>query len=183
MTGETFSNSQNRNTFTIVGCGQSAENWKPYGHSIGVNDAFKWGKPLDSLLICNRPEQFNSTRIETILKTNPKNFYTHKNNWAELFPRYIKINIVSWYGVLNPGQVYCSDSSPFIAISLAFTLGAKQIVMYGCDFKNHHIFNDNNSSAKTEIANYIQLFSALKQKGCEVYLGEKGTAFDDLIPI
>ena len=184
MQGGNTEDSQNRNeVFTIVGLGSSAKDWIPRGHSIGVNDAFRWGKPTDSLLVCNRPVQFSHERQRTIIESKPKNFYSWKSDWSVWFPNYIRINLVTWYGVIHPRQIYSADSGPFIAISLAYTLGAKTIILYGVDFKNHKVFNESNPYTKKEVEKYLQLFAALKEKGCEVFLGASGSAFDNLIPI
>lgn len=168
--------------FTIVGCGDSAKNWTPRGHSIGVNDAWKWGQPTDSLLICNRPTQFSPERLDVILSSKPKTFYSHKSNWAYNFPDWKKIPMIPWYGSINPGSVYYSNTSPFIAMSLAYTLGAKDIILWGVDFKNHSLFNDDNPiPTKKEVGIYMELVERLGEKGVSVWLGAKGTAFDDLI--
>lgn len=170
-------------TYTIVGCGESAKNWIPSGHSIGVNDSWKWGKPTDSLLCCNRPTNFNQDRLEVITKSTPKTFYTHKSNWAYAFPDWKKINMVCWYGTLYRPQVYFSNTSPFIALSLAFHLGATEIIMWGCDMKDHKLWNYNNPETAKEVARYMELIKEMELQGCKVYLGTEGTAFDNLIPI
>lgn len=171
------------NTFTIVGCGESAQNWTSFGHSIGVNDAFKFGKAFDSLLICNRPEQFSKDRLEIIKNTPHKNFYTHKANWSNIFPQWQRIHFVSWYGELHDNQIYSSETSSFIAISLAYSLGAKKIILWGVDLLKHHLFNPDNPQSHKEVSKHLQLINAIKEKGCEVYLGAKGTAFDNHLPV
>lgn len=168
---------------TIVGCGNTASSWVPRGTSIGVNDCWKWGKPTDSLLVCNRPSNFNDERLRTITSSKPVTFYSHKSNWAYAFPDWKKIGLVNWYGVLKKGQCYSSNSSPFIAMTLAWNLGAKDIILWGVDFINHKIFNPENPYRDKEVETYMQLVSALKDEGVRVWLGKEGTAFDKLIPI
>ncbi len=169
---------------TIVGCGESARNWIPRGHTLGVNDSWRWGKPTDSLLVCNRPVEFKQDgRLEIITSSNPKTFYSHKSNWAYAFPDWKKISLVQWYGVIRRGQQYSSNSSPFIAISLAWNLGAKDIILWGVDFMNHKTFNPGNPYRDKEVEVYMQLIGALKEEGVRVWLGANNTAFDNLIPI
>jgi hypothetical protein len=170
-------------TVDVVATGQTSQNWKQHDFSIGVNDCWKLGKPIDALVVCNRPEQFSSDRFEIIKSSTPKDFYSHKSNWAEYFPKWKKLNLVTWYGTLNPNQTYCSDTSPFIAMSLAYNLGAKKIILWGCDFKDHHIYNDFNPQTKREVERYLELISALNEKGVEVFLGTNGTAFDDKLKV
>lgn len=168
---------------TIVACGESAKDWIPRGHTIAVNDAWKWGKPTESLLICNRPQEFRGERMQTIINSKPKTFYSHKSNWAYAFPNWKKINLVTWYGVARKGQQYSSGSSPFIAISLAWNLGAEDIILWGCDFMNHATFNPENPYRDKEVSTYMELIRALEAEGVKVWLGAKGTAFDGLIPV
>lgn len=169
---------------TIVACGESARHWIPRGHTLAVNDGWKWGKPTDSLLVCNRPAEFKQGgRLEIITNSKPKTFYSHKSNWAYAFPNWKKISLVQWYGVIRKGQQYSSNSSPFIALSLAWNLGAKDIILWGVDFMNHHNFNPDNPYRDKEVVVYMQLIAALKEEGVSVWLGSKGTAFDELIPV
>lgn len=169
-------------TFTIIATGSSAQNFVPRGHVMGCNDAAKWGKPLDSLVVCNRPQQFSKERYEIIKNTKCENFYSHKSAWVKEFPAWKKINLTPWYGTYHKGQIYSSNSSPIIAITLAAKLGAKDIIMWGCDFKNHHIFNASNPQTKKEVDVYRALIDQLVKNGIFVWLGNTGTAFDVHLP-
>lgn len=170
--------------FTIVACGDSAKDWVQTGTSIGVNDSWRWGKPTDALLVCNKPTDFkHDGRLQVITESKPKTFYSHKGNWAYAFPEWKKISLVHWYGVIRKGQQYSSNSSPFIALSLAWNLGAKDIIMWGVDMVNHKTFNPDNPYRDKEVKVYMELIAALKEEGVSVWLGSKGGAFDNLIPI
>lgn len=167
----------------IVATGKSFQNWEQHDFSIGVNDCWKLGKPTDALLVCNRPEQFASDRFEIIKSSTPKEFYSHKSNWAEYFPKWKKLNLVQWYGTINPNQVYSSNTSSFIALSLAYNLGAKKIIMWGVDLMDHHIYNPFNPQTKREVDTHLELIRALNEKGVEVFLGASGTAFDEHLTV
>jgi hypothetical protein len=169
--------------FTIVACGQTAKDWIPRGHSIGVNDSWRFGKPTDSLLVCNRPSNFTEERLKVITTSKPETFYSHKANWAYAFPAWKKINLCQWYGRLVKGMHYSSNTSPFIALTLAYNLGAKDIIMWGCDFVSHPTFNPDNPYRDKEIDTYMELIAELKEQGVNVWLGKEGTAFDKLIPV
>lgn len=168
-------------TYTIVGCGQSAQNWKDNGYSIGVNDSWKFGKPTNALLVCNTPTRFTHERLNTIINSKPEKFYTRNREWSQ-FHDITMIKYAPWYGVIRPKQIYYSNSSPFIAISLAYTLGAKEIILWGVDFKNHHMFTEGSQETKKEVERYLELFGCLQELGVSVWLGEKGTAFDLHLP-
>ena len=186
MTGENLQNSQNRNNiFSIVATGDRAKDWVPYGYSIGCNDAWRWGKPTDALLLCNRPVQFTKERFQTIINSKPSVFYSHKPDWAQWFPDWKRVRLHAWAGSLHKFQdeltAYKSDSSPIVAITLAYSLGAKEIILWGVDFKTHHIFNDKNPAAKKEVHAYLEVFQCLREQGVIVYRGADGSVFDDYI--
>ena len=179
--------------FSVVGCGETASDWIPRGTSIGVNDCFKWGKPTDALLVCNRPNQFRNGRHEIITNSKATHFYTDDDYYGKLWrvhkksmrkslrsnnPALPEVRFLQWYGSLYKDAVFYANSSPFIAMSLAYVLGAKDIILWGVDFRNHHSFNDNNPGTKIEIRAYMELISALKEQGVNVWLGKEGTAFD-----
>jgi hypothetical protein len=167
----------------IVSCGQSASNWEQHDYSIGVNDCWKFGKPTDALLICNRPEQFIRDRFQTIINSKPKEFYSHKANWSQWFPNWKKVNLVPWYGTLHKGQIYESQTGPFIAMSLAYKLGATDIILWGVDFKNHWLFNDSNPETAKEVKVYLELIECLKQQGVNMWIGAVGSVFENLIQL
>lgn len=170
--------------FTVVGCGNSAQNWVPRGHTIACNDAWKWGKPTDILVCCNRPSNFTQQRIQTIAQSKPKEFYSNKDTWAYAFPEWKKLSpFVTWYGTLYRPHIYYSNTSPFIALSLAFHFGATKIIMYGCDFKDHHIWSEQNPETTKEVTRYMELIGEMDKQGCKVFLGNNGTAFDNLLPL
>jgi hypothetical protein len=170
-------------TFTIIASGSSAKDWQPHGTCIGVNDAFKFGKAFHYLLICNRPDQFTKERMAIIKKTPHERFYCNKSNWSLIFPNWIKVNLVTFYGLIRRNQVYSANTSPFIAISLAYTLGATKIILWGVDFKNHSTFNESNPQTEREIETYLSLFKELKELGVEIFIGSLGSAFDNHLPL
>lgn len=185
--------------YQIIACGQSAKDWEPLEgyHSIGVNDCFKWGKPTDHLIVCNRPSQFTASRYQTIINSTPKYFYTQCDAWEKFVvnrqnrksrlvsnnPSYPEIRFLQWSGHLYPDTVFYNQTSPFIALSLALHFGAREIVMYGCDFVDHKIYNSGNPGTKTEVQVYMDLIQEMEKQGCNVFLGANGTAFDKLISI
>lgn len=174
-------------TFTIVASGESAKDWIPNGYNLGCNDAAKWGKPLDGLLVCNRPETFSKERQEIIINTKPKDFYSNKSNWDEHYPNWQKVRLHCWAGTLHNWNRkdglhgYSSSTSPIIAITLAYHLGAKEIILWGVDFKTHKIFHESSPETKREVKVYLDVIGQLKEKGVKVWLGASGTAFDDCV--
>lgn len=169
--------------FSILATGSSAQHFVPRGHVIGVNDAARWGHDIHSLVVCNRQQQFSKERYEIIKNTKCEQFYSHKQGWSKEFPNWTRINLVTWYGHYRRNQVYSANSSPIIAITLAAKLGATDIIMWGCDFIDHHIFHSGNPETDKEIKTYLDLRAELKAAGINLGLGSKGTAFDNYFPV
>lgn len=169
--------------YTVVATGSSAQDFTPRGHVIGCNDAAKWGKPLDSLVVCNRPQQFSKERYEIIKTTKCDKFYSHKHGWSKEFPNWTRINLVTWYGHYQRNQIYSSNSSPIIAITLAAKLGATDIIMWGVDMTTHHLFNTGNPQTQKEVDVYRQVNEGLAAVDIKLWLGSHGTAFDNIIPL
>jgi hypothetical protein len=167
----------------IIGCGQTASHWDGSGLSIGVNDAWKFGKPTNYLLLANRPLSFSSDRLQTIINSKPEKFYCDKKDWEEWFPDWIKIRLKPWYGSYFKENFYYSNTSPFIAITLAANIGATKIILWGVDFQDHHKFNGGNPETKREIERYQELITELRAQGIETYLGAPGSALESFLPI
>ncbi len=181
-------------TFTIVGCGQTASDWIPRGTSIGVNDCWKWGKPTDALLVCNRPQEFGIERLKVITSSKPKTFYTHKKLavWSFAFQNIKRLRLQNWDRNFIPRMdrfpleervIYSSNTVSFIALSLCYQLGATEIIMWGVDFVNHNTFHTDNPETAKEVNRHLELIAALKEQGVNVWLGKEGTAFDGRVPV
>lgn len=179
-------------TISIIGCGDTAKDWIPRGHTLGVNDSWKWGKPTDSLVICNRPTNFTNDRLKTIVESKPKTFYSHKSNWAYVFPAWQRIRLKEWIGDFQPrmdklplGDRHCyySNTISFIALSLCYQLGATEIIMWGCDFVNHKLFHAGNPETEKEVRKHLELIRCLNDHGVKVWLGAEVTAFDGKLEV
>lgn len=172
-------------TISIVACGSSGEHWDGHGLAIGVNDCFKFGKRTPILLIANHFSKFPADRVETIKQHNPTKFYTDNNSWRHIFPNFIQVHLRSWDGILRkePDRLQHADTSPFIAMSLAYNLGASKIVLYGADFKNHHLYQETASRTKMELRSYKQFVDRLREKGVKVVLGAPGSLLEEFLTI
>ncbi len=160
----------------VIGCGPSAALWDGCGPSIGVNDCLKFGKPVDALVCVN--SNFEPERMKWI-QAHKGPFYSTMYYWsfkADFRP----IQTRSFRGRVEGGKIYHSISSPFIAISLAFNQGAKEIVLWGVDFESHPIVKDR--TLEREVRQYMKFIEALEKKDCRVYLGTNSGAFKGLIP-
>lgn len=171
------------NVISIIGCGASSEGWykHPHDYSIGVNDMKKFGHDPDSLLICNWPLKFPQHRLNIIKETNPKRFFSNTDAWRTYFPQMEKIYLRSWDGHFYKDYIVHTDTSPTIAMGLARSMGATEIVLWGCDYIDHHMYHKNNNS--TELRQIKAICEALKNEGVKIYLGASGSALETFLPI
>ncbi len=166
--------------YNIIALGDSAKHWDGTGHSVGVNDAFKWGHHIEHLVVCNRPENFPADRLEVIKNSKPDHFYSHKSDWKKYFPAWNKISIIPWYGTYHRDKIYHSDTSPFIAICLAIKLGATKIVLWGVDFKTHSKYKHGDPGTNRELEYYTQL---IRESYIPFYVGAMCTSFDSVLRV
>lgn len=169
---------------TIVGCGQSAENWVPRGISIGVNDALKWGKPIDQIIVVNTPNRFDAERMRFIQAHKGK-FYT---NLPKAWQPYVKQaellrDMGEFHLRINKGRIYTSETSPICAISHAINQDATKVILWGVDMKNHKRYSQGTKHGDHEIGKYLKFFDACRKISVEIYLGATGTAFDNDLPL
>lgn len=129
---------------SVVACGSSACDWykTPCDYSIGVNDCGKWIAAVNELLIVNHPKNFTPERLETIKRTKFDKVKTNSGNWDKIFPQNEIIRMQSFGKYLKKGHIYSSKSSPFVAMSIAFNMGATDVILHGCDYLNHPAIKD-----------------------------------------
>lgn len=156
----------------IIALGESASKWDGSGDSIGVNDAYRWGHKLQTLLLLNTPNEFTPEERDYIRQTESGATFTCHREWIRYIPNIIYFDYSVWQGHLKKGVYQTSKTSPFCAISIAYNLGYDEIVLWGVDFKTHPIWNAKNPAYYTEIKNYQDIAAKLKEKGVKVYSSE-----------
>lgn len=157
-------------SINIIGCGPSAKGWDGKGESLGVNDCEKSGHQVEKLLCIDWPLKFNPERFEVIHKSKAQ-FFTQLSAWE----RYKQINLIAmnrWRGRLVEKKVNFSSTSPFVAMTLAWTWGYQEIILWGVDF------NDNRPYWNEERMRYKELITDLAREGVKVWLGCEGSALD-----
>ena len=165
----------------VLGLGESLKEFKPSENiTIGVNDISKY-YPVDFLVCVDKPDRFSKDRLKTILDSNVKKFYTHLNEWSRLK---IKTQIIKLNGIrgslkgIEGDSVCYSNNSTFVAVVIAYKIGATQINIYGADFNTHPNFKD--TLLETALDDFEKLFDYLKSKGVEINIS-KGSKLNELI--
>ncbi len=165
----------------IIACGPTGELWDGTGPSIGVNDCWKFGNTTDRLIVVNTFAKEHE-RQKFIADCRPQGgFYSNLSRW-KYHPNYKELNIIRYTkGDIRLDKIYHSATSSFIAMSMAATLGFKEIVIYGVDFTNHRVIKD--YILMREIELYDRFVKALEKHGVKVYLASNYGALKDTIPV
>lgn len=177
---------KNLSKIDIIGCGPTGKHWEDAdsSYSIGVNDCWKWGRHTDELVILNTRDSFTPMRLAIIEDSNPDILVTN-------FPGMFKIQAKAVQGVydfqsyflnsqLDGKTLYRAHSSTFMAVSLAFNRGAKDIVMWGVDFSNHNTITG--AILFDEMKKWRQLYFALTKKNCNLWVGKETRLLSQFIP-
>lgn len=119
----------------IVALGETAKQWNGEGFSIGVNDCFRWGKPTDNLVLVDSLRSI-PTRKNIVTKSNPEILWSNMSCWT-FHPSFKPLGqTFHWKGRFVPGNLYHSNNSPFIAVTLAYRLGYRTMILWGGRFEH-----------------------------------------------
>lgn len=163
----------------ILGCGETGALMPndSGAYVIGVNDAWRFGKPIDELCLINRPRHFRvpalyreSSRLDVIKETKIQKFTTLTTlvrEWSDHFSIEIinTIGVTRWRKSVIKEQIYHTDNSPFTAMSLAVSYGFDEVVLWGVDLNTHKWLK-----AETSAPQFSQFAQAVS-KYCKIYKG------------
>lgn len=152
----------------ILGLGESLKEFTPNGGiTVGVNDINKHFE-VDYLVCVDRPNRFNYERLETMTNSNAK-FLSQCSEWSNIVKNFEHIKLSAGArGNLNDidNSFPFSNNSTFVAVCLAYKLGAKEISIFGADFNTHPNFKDN--GLEMVLKDFKRLFEFLKSKGVKI---------------
>lgn len=176
---------------SIIGLGESVKYFDGKGPTIGVNDCFKF-HPVDTLLLIDPPRRFTPERRRIIETSKPKLAVFYDLGWAQTFtnhkfkPDYnIKqlffsdgrtMRFSKYMGKLYNDRVLHSLTSPFVAISLAYVLGYKEIVLWGVDLNTHKSYHPGTEGLNIERDAFKTLIGQLNEVGVLVRFGKTGVS-------
>lgn len=171
----------------VIGVGESGADWINHSCdlSIGCNDAAKFGKDPDWLVLIDSKNGFKreQERVETISRTRAKRVFTNGSTWKEEFPHYEQVRLQMFSKFLKKDHVYSSKSSPFVATSLAFNAGAKSIVLFGVDFKTHGLLKRGNKLFDYEMRQWERFCKLIAAQGTEVFVSSDYSELSKFLPV
>lgn len=176
---------------SIIGLGESAQYFDGKGPTIGVNDCFRI-HPVDTLLLIDPPRRFTPERRHIIEQSKPKLAVFYDLGWAQYFtnhkfkPNYNRKEIYfsdgrvmrfsKYMGKLHNDRILHSLTSPFVAMSLAYVLGYKEIVLWGVDLNTHKSYHPGTEGLRQEREAFQMLIGQLKEVGVTVRFGKVGVS-------
>lgn len=169
-----FKNLHEGKKFLVLGCGESAvhANQVRDAVSIGVNDIQRIFTP-EYLLIVNDRKSFSPGRWEWVENTRASYIFTHLDIFNDR-PNVVKVSLGRYRRpTLGSDRLDYSNNSPYMAVLLAYYMGAKKIGILGVDFTPNHFFastGEHPLTAKIQDINadYVGLHTLLKDEGVEL---------------
>lgn len=142
-----FINKHQNESFIVCACGVSLNDYDNFnGHvTIGVNDA---GKKVfcKYLVVVNEPSTFKFKRWPDVQSNNSEFVFTHLKDLPIDNPegRRIVVNLGKYEGIDldNYGFIDYTTNSPYMAIVIAYQMGARKIALVGVDFTENHFFGE-----------------------------------------
>lgn len=165
-------------TFIVAGCGSSLNYYTDFSkyYVIGVNDIERILTP-DFLVVVNEVRTFMRGRWDYVRDSLSPVIFSHLDNPGPITreAHLAKINIGERN---NPNldrmdRVDYTMNSPYMAIVIAYQLGAKKIGMVGVDFTQDHFFSNTGTHklskhTKNIDQEYLVLRNELEKRGVKV---------------
>ena len=127
----------------VCGCGVSLLEFKDYHQdfiTIGVNDVSDLFTPT-YLVVTDSPGRFGERRALRVNKSEAKYFFTCTKGWRHPRTVFFELGKKGGKHIDHPNCIDHFVNSPYVAVGLAYKLGAKHIGMIGVDFTDGHFYN------------------------------------------
>ncbi len=170
-------------TIHVIGKGESKKFFKHDGNvTIGVNDVNKWIK-TDHIVVVDPMD--NLKEMHKTFRNSNAMFWSQNEDNRNYVKNFTLIELARGRGVLDDfdsDRFVYSITSPFVAVHLAYKLGAKNIVMWGVDFNTHPNF-DTDSLRNRALKDFGNLRKKLNERGVNFYVGHEMSMFSSILPI
>jgi len=165
-------------TFIVAGCGSSVNLYEDFSkyYVIGVNDIERILTP-DFLVVVNDYRTFMRGRWDHVKNSLSPVIFSHLDNPGPIDRSAhlckVKIGSRNTPNLDNLTVVDYTMNSPYMAIIIAYQLGAKKIGMVGVDFTQDHFFANTGSHKLSKHVNnidqeYLVLKNMLEARGVKV---------------
>lgn len=157
----------------VLGLGESIKDFKEYeGYRIGVNDIYQYTY-CDRVVVVNDFKKLPERKhyIDTCRPLD--GLWSQLRCW-QYHPDYRKLSFQPWNGVFKDKTVFSGKSSPFIALTMAYSIGFKEIVLWGVDMNTHNVIKDRTKIV--ELNNFTTFITQIEKRGVKVFKGSEYSA-------
>lgn len=141
----------------VCGCGTSLLGFKEYSHNyitIGVNDVPRLFDP-NYLVVTDHPGRFHGNRKNVVNNSKAKYLFTCVAGWRHPHIVHFDLGLKEPKHLDTPDKVDHYLNSPYVAIGIAYKLGAKNIGLIGVDFTDGHFYKTHDGPHPIIRSNYL----------------------------
>lgn len=169
----------------VCGCGTSLSDFEKHHQdfiTIGVNDVSALFHPT-YLVVTDHAGRFNGNeRKNRVMQSQAKHLFTCAKGWRHKSLVHFDLGSRSLNNLDDPTRLDHYLNSPYVAVNLAYKLGAKHIGLIGVDFTDGHFYNPKDGKHPLIKSNYLdRLNSAYQSLAHE--LNKRGTSLVNLSDI
>lgn len=162
----------------VCGCGMSLLEFKNPGAytTIGVNDVPAQFSPT-YLLVTDAPTRFSVKRQALVNSASSKYLFTCAGGWRHKNLVHFELGSKDLKNLDSNKKIDHFVNSPYVAVNLAYKMGAKHIGIIGVDFTDGHFYNPSDgphpviqvSYLRRVNSSYQNLATALSTRGIGLY--------------
>lgn len=160
-----FMNIHPGSKIVVCGCGVSLEKLRDCYQdyiTIGVNDVPAMFDPT-YLLVTDHPQRFYGNRKDLVQGSKAKYLFTCVKGWRHPNLVHFDLGNRDLKNLSSDSKIDHFLNSPYVAVSLAYKMGAKHIGLIGVDFTEGHFYNRNDGSHPLVKANYLRRLNSAYQ--------------------
>jgi len=141
----------------VCGCGMSLLEFKEPNKyiTIGVNDVPALFPPT-YLVVTDAPGRFSTKRKEIVNSAGSKYLFTCANGWRHKNIVHFELGSKEVRNLESNKKIDHFVNSPFVAVNLAYKMGATHIGIIGVDFTNGHFYNPGDGAHPVSQVNYLK---------------------------
>jgi hypothetical protein len=164
---QNYLNKHKGEVIVVAGCGPSIDQcYSPGLITIGVNDIERTVM-ADYLVCIDSKNSFPPHRWQYIEETNAWAVFSHLDLPIKNKSALCKVDFAprNTYHLEDPNRINKSYLSPYVAVNIAYWMGASEIYMIGVDLVNHPL----KARLKQINNDFKQLHKSLQHKGVQLY--------------
>lgn len=138
-----FHNKHKGDKIVVCGCGVSLKTFEPFHKdfiTIGVNDVPMLFNPT-YIVVTDHITRFYGKRKDFVSSSKCDAFFTCVKGWRHEKLVFFDLGGRELKYLDDPTKLDHFMNSPYVAINLAYKMGAKYIGVVGVDFTNGHFYN------------------------------------------